>query len=256
MKRTWLFYYIVCIAGLFGGACSSDEDTLGNDEIPPWNKSNTVTLIFCSKLNGEKLISSDNDYSVLTTHLKSQAGCKVIVLDRCNTYYDGQTTNPSVSIAKETKRVHAFARNAYDDTFVEGSGILIDHTISEQKEIKVNDVCYFKQVLCQVLSNEYKKFGTICLKKEQDVDSFIASVRPFLREGGFVSGTIASGLFDSLQKAMENSGEAFRLEKVQGETSASFQVFVLTSKSWILRQQTTNRLNNLNAFHLQLECIK
>lgn len=245
----------ILLASVLFAACEkntpADDD---EDHIPAWNKSNTTSVCFISKLNGELLIGSESEKTEVSTCIKT-AKAQAVILDRCDVSYGAKTINPLLFVAKELKLIPVFARNKLTTIRCEGSGILLPHTLREQEEIKISQDCWLKSVETVIsASNKQKmRLSTICIQTEEHIRYAKSYLNAAIKQSHVIVGTVKSEFYSMLEKQIQESASSFRLEKITQAQSSSYQQFVLTSEDWILRDSVTKISGALHCVNLQIE---
>lgn len=237
-------------------SCGDDQASGddGDDNIPVWNKENTTHICFISKFNNEPLISTDSENGQIRSDIQS-AKAQVVLLDRCDVSYGTKITNPLLPIAKDLKLIPVFAKNKLTGTGCEGSGLLLPHTLRKQDEIKVSQDCYLKTVDTRISStnNQEMVVSTISLQTDEHVNNAKSYLNAAIKQGHVIVGTINSERYGTLEKLLQENASSLRLEKIALTQNVSQQIFILTSKAWILRDSDTETNGKLHRIHLQIE---
>lgn len=240
-------------------ACSSDPDAEpgggdNNQQLPPWNKANTISVGFVGKLNGEPL-TTETEIKAIGNYLQSKDN-HIVIIDRCDVNSGTGSINPSVLIAATLKKVHTFARNQITGTAIEGSGVLIGHTVRKQEESKIMEDCFLKSVETRISKTQPVMFSTVCIQNNEQIPNAVNTLKIAAQKGNLIVGSIRKDLFTTLEEKLKKSDFAFRLEKAE-ETSKTdvYTVFVLSSHSWVLRNSTVEKAGTHQVFNLQIELL-
>lgn len=234
-------------------SCGSDENSPvgGDDNLPEWNKSKTTSINFISKFSEVALISNDNDYKQVGSYLLLNK-VQSIILDRCDVSYAENISNPLLKIAKEQKLIPLFAKNKLTQLGCSGSGILLSHTLSKQDEIKVSEDCFLKSVATYITAKNYPMtLSTISLQSTDHVKSSSSYLKAAAKKGEVIVGTIKKDIYSELEMQLQNDMTSMRLEKI--DTNSTYVLFVLTSKSWVLRDSVKENAGALYKVNLQIE---
>ncbi len=252
MKKIKFYLLLLITMIVFLPSCSDDKED--KTELPPWNKANTISVYFLSKMDGNSLFSSTSEYSTVKNYLGGKS-YKMALLDCCNLIDYANDKNPTVSLAYDLDKVPSFALNTFNDNKPAGTGILLDQLLSVQKELKLDDECYLKTIDIQVLSSSKDtKFATVKLSKDSHIDKFSSEVANLLKERTFLIGSIKRELYNKLENNLKYNSAGYRLEK-STSSDGNFDVFTLVTKDWISRDISTEKTGNIQSFRVQLEFI-
>ena len=247
---------LLLIAVLLLNSCSNDNPASEPKEnLPEWDKSQTASLCFVSKLNGEALLTKETDEEAIHTQLRT-GSFQAILLDRCDVSYSGAPVyNPAVALAKKLNCVPVFARNQWNGSVCEGSGILLPHTLSRQDETEIAPGCYSKTVQAYLTSSrkEPMELTTVSFQSEAQVQKAGSPLLKLIRQGGIIVGTIRKELLPQLETWVKENG-TLRLETI--ESASSYRLFVLGSQRWVVRNSETKPSGSIQYIHLQIERLK
>lgn len=236
MARCWL---IMAVVVLMAGACGKDPGGEASEvpEVPEWDRSKNTTVHFVSRLDAAGLLSGDTDYKVVADFVQGKQHT-ITELDRCDVSLSGDQRNAPVSIARQTKQVLVYAPNVVNQTAVEGSAVLINHSVTAQDMQQVATDCFFKSAETRVNSTTGMGFGTVCFSTDAQVKEADAILQAAVGKNRVMVGTVQRTLYESLRsQVLKYSGA--RIDKIEPTgTPGQYVIFVLTSKSWIFREAT------------------
>ncbi|HEX3006128.1 MAG TPA: hypothetical protein VHO90_00775 [Bacteroidales bacterium] len=239
---------------LFCSSCGKDS----NDEpgLPEWNKEHTATIQFYSRLNQESLFTG-LDYSEVTTRIKSSVQ-QIAVLDRADVVYsETGITNPTVSIASQCSRVPLFVADSYNESQINGTGVLIKHTLTESKSINIAPGAGMLTVATQVNTSIPLLFSTLSINNESQIETGLAAITSNVTtHGAVLVGTIDKSLADKL--ASRFPSKSFRFVTIESsEPNTGRLIFVLTSLKWVMRESSEIILNNtgLSCIDIKIEAL-
>ncbi len=236
MQRNYILILLAISLWAFV-SCGKEENPL--PDLPEWKKNNTVVVQFYSKLSNETLFGT-NDYSSVINHIRINQS-QVAVLHRADAVYNlTQMQNPMVAIAEETVKIPVFAWNRYSGTRVEGSGILIGHTVAEMKNTPVSDGCnYFTVPVTMVTTSGSVNmtFASVCFENESQLTAGAAIAKQKLDDKTVLVGVVEKALQNKLKSEFPEG--AYRTETIESKNGKADQtIFVITSPKWIVREHT------------------
>jgi hypothetical protein len=252
MKYTYGLFLGVVL--LFCSSCGKDN----NDEpgLPEWNKEHTATIQFYSRLNQESLFTG-LDYGEVITRIKSSVQ-QIAVLDRADVVYtETGITNPTVSIASQCSRIPLFAAGSYSEKQVNGTGVLIKHTVTESKSINVAPGASMLTVSSHVNTSIPILFSTLSIDNENQIETGMEAITSnVITHGAVVIGTIEKSLTEKLASLFPS--KTFRFVTIDSsQPSTGRVIFVLTSLKWVVRESSEIILNNtgLSCIDIKIEAL-
>ncbi|MDX9883991.1 MAG: hypothetical protein RBS73_18170 [Prolixibacteraceae bacterium] len=234
MQKTNILILLAAIVWAFV-SCGKENDPV--PDLPEWEKNNTVSIQFYSRLSNEKLFKTD-DYSAVISRIHANQN-QVAVLHRVDAVYNStEILNPMVPIAAETVKIPVFAWNRYSGTRVEGSGILIGHTIAEMKNTPVSEGCnHFTVPVTMVTATGSinMTFTSISFENENQLTTGAATIKEKLDDKTVLAGVAAKTLQNKLKTAFPEGN--YRVEIIESTDGKANQIiFVITGPKWIVRE--------------------
>jgi len=250
------FILLILLAISFWAFVSCGKKDDPSPELPEGEKDNTVSIQFYSRFSNEKLFNT-GDYSAVISRIRANQN-HVAVLHRVDAVYNlSEIQNPMVSIAAETVKIALFAWNRYSGTRVEGSGILIGHTVAEMKNTPISDGCsYFTIPVTIVTANGSinMTFASISFENENQLTTGVATIKEKLDDKTVLVGVAAKTLQNKLKSEFPEGNYKFEvIESVEGKTTQF--IFVVTTRQWVVREykEVTVGSDGISCFDLKIE---
>ncbi|SHF88398.1 hypothetical protein SAMN05444274_11184 [Mariniphaga anaerophila] len=235
-------------------ACSKNNET--EQDESPWNKNNTVTIQFYSRLNNETLFQTSS-YTELVNQLQNQPHRVAILHCADASLNTANQLNPTVSIAAQAGKVPLFNKSSLSDNEVRGSGVLIGHTTTEMKTLPVADGCTWFSIPTYGSPILFMSFSTISFEEGTHISPGATIIRENIDDETVMIGTINKTLREQLES--EFPSEIYRFVSIEGTSSANSQaIFILTTKRWIVRESTEIQIDNkkISSFQIQVEKLE
>lgn len=234
-------------------SCGKEDNP--SPDLPEWEKNNTVSIQFYSRLSNEKLFST-TDYSAVISRIRSKSN-HVAVLHRADAVYGtSEILNPMVTIAAETVKIPLFAWNRYSVARAEGSGILIGQTITKAENTSINDGCSYFSVPIMANGTINMNFTTISFENENQLTAGFATIKEKLDEKTILIGVSAKTLRSKLES--EFSGGNYRFETIECSGGKATQLlFVVTTQKWLVREHAEVPIGSdgIFCFDLKIEAL-
>jgi hypothetical protein len=251
MKISNILWFTLALILCF--SCGKDDET---PSLPEWNKEHTATVQFYSRFNQTSLFGDDN-YTQVISGIQS-ATQQIVVLDRADVVYsETGIVNPTVSIASSAGRVPLFVAGSLTGERVEGTGVLIKHTITESGSVNVAPGAAMFTVLTKVNNSIPITFSTLSLNNENQISTGLDAITSnIVNNGAVLVGSIDKALKDKL--ASKFPSKTFRLATVESnQPGASRIIFVLSSLKWVLRESAEVHVNDngLSRIDLKIEAL-
>lgn len=232
-------------------SCGKEDDP--SPEPPEWDKANTRSIQFYSRLNNSQLFNT-SDFAAVTGRIRTSQSY-ITILHRIDAV-SGLTEmqNPIVTIAEETGKIPIFIWSRYSGTRVEGSGILVGQTIAEMKNTPISDGCNYFSVPLTANGSINMKVASITFENENQLATGIAAIKEKPDDQTVLIGVAAKALQTKLKSAF--SEENYRAEFVESKNGNTNQIiFVITSLKWVVREHNEVAVgaDGISCFDIKIE---
>ena len=265
MKKYLLYTIVVLgIGSMLTTSCLEENLGVGNikQEMQGgegWNKNKTIEIYYLTNLSDAVMGAVPG---VIDYFNGLGNACSLGVIDRVDVLGNN---NIATEIAFKTSRFSSYALNKVymngTDIATQGSLLLFNHKINSEEGFKITNDCYIKYINVMTKTTTENPidilvpFSTVRFSnKEQIAAASTAFTTLNDNQHAFIMvGTVKKDLVEDLKNVAEGL-EGCAFTEVAKNPAADYVVFMMGSKSWVLRETTDALVSgDLNAYRLSIE---
>lgn len=221
-------------------------------EIPKWNTSKTAKVYFLSKLSNEGIDKSISNYDSIIKFLRDKTS-QLIILDRSDVEF-GTSFNGSVYLASALKKFHVYALNQIQGNQIQGTGLLINHTITKQNQYKISDNCFLKAIDTRVKKGIDFPVATVRFENNLQIENASSLLSFITKQSKVLIGTVRIKDKSILSSEIKKIDTRYHLDFVSNQNDGEYVLFISAPKFWVLRKSDKITINNqLKMFELDIE---
>lgn len=255
-------YIAIAFGCLLLSSCLKEEwgvipNNQSIEEKKEWDKNKTVDFYFISELKDKPI----ENYGEVSNYINSNGKkISIAVVDRSDVINYPQVYNAQVGttiLAVNTNRFSSFAFQKYAGMNIEGSTILFNHKINEEKSIHISSECNLKYLPIMTRTNVEKPldilvpFSTIRFNTSKQIRTAAPILNSFAsKEKNIIIGTVKSNIVDELN-GLAKDIVGYNLSIACKNTD--YAIFVLAPASWVLRETVPESIGKLTAYKISIE---
>uniref|UniRef100_UPI003217D76E hypothetical protein n=1 Tax=uncultured Draconibacterium sp. TaxID=1573823 RepID=UPI003217D76E len=208
----------------------------------------------------ETTLFSDNNYSAVANEIASDSKVYVNFLDRADAHFlGGNPKNPTVDIARQTKRTAFFIPGDYTSTGVNGTGVIINGLINEYKGQYLSDNLLIAGPEVRIMASQsfMLNLAHCRISNQKQNDEFVNAATDFVNANLLIVGVIKKSMAKEFEKTLRTEAENFRLQILSDSNQADYVPFVFGPLNYVLRDNSVKTLSKeINSVTLHIEALQ